>query len=429
MDKIAFYDDSSSEEDEIVPLPEGWEDRITPSNKVYYVNHKEKVTQWEHPLTGKTKVVLPFLPYGWGKQEDTDGNRIFVEYLAQRAAYTDPRLLTDPHRKRFVLKIAKAQGRFVNNAFTDKTTAAEVVEGVDLTGKVAIVTGANSGLGYETTRCLATQGCHVVMACRNVDRGNAKAECIKKKSSGAKLTVLQLDLSQKNSLKDFVAQFLSLNLPLHVLVLNAGVLGLNWALSSYECEMQFSINYLGHFHLFYLLKDLLKQSAPARVVCVSSEAHRYTNLNHSGLDLDSSLSKTKPRDYSAITAYGSSKLCCIYLAMEIHRRYADEGIHAYSVHPGVMIPTSLPRNWCVYRLMFLASRCFTKSVAQGASSVVYCAASTLPAEESGLYYFNCRPSRPSRSAQACHPAEALWEVSENLIGEGEKRGDEVPDDI
>ena len=127
-----------------------------------------------------------------------------MEYLAQRAAYTDPRLLTDPHRKRFVLKIAKAQGRFVNNAFTDKTTAAEVVEGVDLTGKVAIVTGANSGLGYETTRCLATQGCHVVMACRNVDRGNAKAECIKKKSSGAKLTVLQLDLSQKNSLKDQV---------------------------------------------------------------------------------------------------------------------------------------------------------------------------------------------------------------------------------
>ncbi|KAI6657590.1 WW domain-containing oxidoreductase isoform X1 [Oopsacas minuta] len=429
MDKITFYDESSSEEEELtVPLPEGWEDRITPTNKVYYVNHKERVTQWEHPVSGKIRSVTSFLPYGWGRQEDTEGNRIFVEYLAQRAAYTDPRLLTNPHRKRYVLKIAKAQGRFVENSFTDRTTAAEVIEGVDMTGKVAIVTGSNSGIGYETARCLASQGCHVIMACRDMTLGNSKAENIIKIFPQAKLSVIKLDLSQKESVEQFSSEFLSLQLPLHILVLNAGVLGLNWALSSYECEMQFSINYLGHFHLFYLLKDILKQSAPARVVCVSSEAHRYTNLNHSNLDLDTSLSKTKPRDYTAITAYGNSKLCCIYLALEIHRRYDQDGIHAYAVHPGVLISTRLSRNWCMYRLLYFASRCFTKTVAQGASSVVYCAASPLPAEESGLYYFNCKPSRPSNSAQNSHPAGILWDVSLRLIGEGDRREEDLSAD-
>ena len=416
MDKITFYDESSSEEDELaVPLPEGWEDRITPTDKIYYVNHKEKCTQWEHPVNGKTRTVPAFLPYGWGRQEDAGGNRIFVEYLAQRAAYTDPRLLTNPYRKRYVLKVAKARGSFVENSFTDKTTAAEVIEGVDLTGKVAIVTGANSGIGLETTRCLASQGCHVIMACRNLANCNTKAESIRKSFPSAKLSVLQLDLSQKESVRSFASEFRELQTPLDILVLNAGVLGLDWALSSYECEMQFSVNYLGHFHLFTLLRDLLVSSAPARVVCVSSEAHRYTHIGHSTLDLDGSLSKTRPRDYFSITAYGNSKLCCLYLAMEIHRRYQAKGVHAYAVHPGVMVPTNLSRNWYVYRLLFFASRCFTKSLAQGSASVVYCAASPLPAEESGLYYFNCRPSRPSHSAQAHQPAGSLWEVSERLV--------------
>ena len=418
MERITFYDESSSEEDELaVPLPEGWEDRITPTNKVYYVNHKEKCTQWEHPTNGKSKTVPAFLPYGWGRQEDPEGNRIFVEYIAQRAAYTDPRLLTNPHRKRYVLKVTKARGSFVENSFTDKTTAAEVIEGVDLTGKVSIVTGANSGIGLETTRCLASQGCQVIMACRNLANGNAKAESIRKANPNAKLSVLEMDLSQKESVKKFASMFYSLELPLHILVLNAGVLGLNWALSSYECEMQFSINYLGHFHLFSLLRELLIRSGPARVVCVSSEAHRYTNISHSSLDLDVALSKTKPRDYFSITAYGNSKLCCLYLALEIHRRYHSEGIHAYAVHPGVMIPTNLSRHWYVYRLLFSASRCFTKSVAQGSASVVYCGASPIPADESGLYYFNCKPSRPSRSAQACQTAGSLWDVSERLVEE------------
>ena len=398
-----------------MPLPEGWEDRITPTNKIYYVNHKEKCTQWEHPVNGKTRTVPAFLPYGWGRQEDAEGNSIFVEYLAQRAAYTDPRLLTNPHRKRYVLKVAKARGSFVDNSFTDKTTAAEVIEGVDMTGRVAIVTGANSGIGFETARCLASQGCHVIMACRNLAKGNAKAESIRKASPSAKLSVLQIDLSQKESVKNFAFEFHSLQVQLHILVLNAGVLGLGWALSSYECEMQFSVNYLGHFHLFSLLRDLLLRSAPARVVCVSSEAHRYTNISHATLDLEGPVSKHRPRDYFSITAYGNSKLCCIYLAMEIHRRYHAEGIHAYAVHPGVMVPTNLSRHWYVYRLLFIASRCFTKSVAQGSASVVYCAASALPADESGLYYFNCKPSRPSHSAQAWQPAGSLWELSERLV--------------
>ena len=418
MDKISFYDDTSSEDDEMaVPLPQGWEDRITPSNKVYYVNHKEKCTQWEHPATGKLKTVPPFLPYGWGRQQDQDGNSVYVEYLAQRAAYTDPRLLTDPARKRYVLRVAKARGTFVQNSFTERTTAAEVVEGVDLTEKVAVVTGATSGLGYETARCLASQGCHVVMGCRDVRVGRGKIEKIRKTTPDAKLTILQLDLSQKESVRHFAEEFISLQLPLHILVLNAGVLGLDWRLSSYECEMHFSVNFLAHFHLFTLLKEKLLLSSPSRVVSVSSEAHRYTNLDHGSLDLDSPLSKTRPRDYFAITAYGNSKLCCLYLALEIHRHYAEAGIHTYAVHPGVMVPTNLSRNWLLYRMLYTAASCFTKSVRQGAASIVYCAASPLPAEESGLYYFNCKPARPSHAAQTRQQAAALWEVSTQLLEE------------
>ncbi|XP_010116075.1 PREDICTED: WW domain-containing oxidoreductase-like, partial [Chlamydotis macqueenii] len=150
--------------------------------------------------------------------------------------------------------------------------------------------------------------------------------------------------------------------PLHILICNAAVFGAPWCLTEDGLESTFQVNHLGHFYLVQLLEDVLRRSSPARVVMVSSESHRFTEIKDSSGKLDFSLLSPSKKEYWAMLAYNRSKLCNILFSNELNRRLSPHGVTSNAVHPGNMIYSSIHRNWWVYTLLFTLARPFTKSM-------------------------------------------------------------------
>ncbi|PKU35003.1 ww domain-containing hypothetical protein [Limosa lapponica baueri] len=150
--------------------------------------------------------------------------------------------------------------------------------------------------------------------------------------------------------------------PLHILICNAAVFGAPWCLTEDGLESTFQVNHLGHFYLVQLLEDVLRRSSPARVVMVSSESHRFTDIKDSSGKLDFSLLSPSKKEYWAMLAYNRSKLCNILFSNELNRRLSPHGVTSNSVHPGNMMYSSIHRNWWVYTLLFTLARPFTKSM-------------------------------------------------------------------
>ena len=235
-----------------------------------------------------------------------------------------------------------------------------MLHGQNLNDKIAIVTGANSGIGYETTRSLALHGCHVVLACRDMKAANQAIDKIRKERPNAKLSTLECDLSKLRSVRHFSEQFLSLNLPLHILILNAGVFSLPEHFTEDNIELTFQVNHLAQHYLAELLRDRLIESQPSRVVVVSSESHRFSHLNKTNLTADRF---TKPsRFFIPMIAYNDSKLCNLLFVSQYNQRYRNYGITCNACHPGNMISSNISRNWWFYRLLFFFVRPFTKSL-------------------------------------------------------------------
>uniref|UniRef100_A0A8I5TMM2 WW domain containing oxidoreductase n=1 Tax=Pongo abelii TaxID=9601 RepID=A0A8I5TMM2_PONAB len=179
----------------------------------------------------------------------------------------------------------------------------------------------------------------------------------------AKVEAVTLDLALLRSVQHFAEAFKAKNVPLHVLVCNAATFALPWSLTKDGLETTFQVNHLGHFYLVQLLQDVLCRSAPARVIVVSSESHRFTDINDSLGKLDfSRLSPTK-NDYWAMLAYNRSKLCNVLFSNELHRRLSPRGVTSNAVHPGNMMYSNIHRSWWVYTLLFTLARPFTKSMA------------------------------------------------------------------
>ena len=199
----------------------------------------------------------------------------------------------------------------------------------DLSGRVYIVTGANSGSGFATTKQLAEQGAHVVGACRRVDVGKEAFADLRMRGS---VEIMELDLASLASVRRFAQAFLAKYNRLDGLVNNAGVMYPPKGKTEDGFETQFGINYLGHFLLTEVLLDTLKASAPSRIVCVSSVAHAGMRGIYGEIDFDD-LHFDK-REYDPGVAYAQSKLAIVLQALNLARRLEGTGVSAFSVHPG-----------------------------------------------------------------------------------------------
>jgi retinol dehydrogenase 12 len=202
-------------------------------------------------------------------------------------------------------------------------------------GKVVIITGANSGIGKETAIDLAKRGGKVYIACRDVKRGEDALSDIKDKSGSGNVHFLQLDLASMASIHEFSKKFHELEAQLHILINNAGVMACPKAMTKDGFEMQIGTNHMGHFLLTNLLLDLLKQTAPARIVNVSSLFHWYGRINRDDLNSEKS--------YWRWIAYGQSKIANILFTRELARRLEGTGVTANSLHPGA-VRTELMRD-------------------------------------------------------------------------------------
>jgi len=216
----------------------------------------------------------------------------------------------------------------------------ESTQQIDTEPKVAIVTGANTGIGRETVRALFKQGYHVILACRTQERANEAIQDIIKTvpdKPQENLEFLKLELDSLQSVREFAQSFLSKNIPLHLLTCNAGVMGCPFGKTRDGIEQTFAVNHLAHFLLTDLLLDKLKESAPSRIVIVSSGLHKKAT------DKTLPLTQEKlndPNSYDRFGAYNNSKLCNVLHANELTRRLRKEGINnvtVNSLHPGTTI--------------------------------------------------------------------------------------------
>jgi len=274
-----------------------------------------------------------------------------------------------------------------------------------LAGQVALVTGANTGIGRVTARELARRGAHVFIACRSAQRAQPVVDEIRAATGSDTVELLSLDLGDLASVRACAQAFLARDLPLHLLINNAGIAGAKGSSTS-GFELAFGVNHVGHFLLTQLLLDCLKHSAPARIVTVSSQAH----YRAPGIDWDAVRQPT--RSATGLPEYGVSKLANALFSAELGRRLAGSGVSTYALHPGVVasdVWRSVP--WPFRSLMKLAMI----STEEGAATTLHCATSGDVAQETGLYYDKCRVKQPSRLAQDPALAAELWKRSEAWV--------------
>ncbi|KAG6649856.1 short-chain dehydrogenase TIC 32, chloroplastic-like [Carya illinoinensis] len=303
------------------------------------------------------------------------------------------------------------------SGFSSSSTAEEVTRGIDGTGLTAIVTGASSGIGTETTRVLAMRGVHVVMAVRNMAAGKDVREAIVKEIPVAKVEAMELDLSSMASVRKFASNFNSSGLPLNILINNAGVMATPFMLSKDNIELQFATNHLGHFLLTHLLLDTMKRTArksgkEGKIVNVSSGAHQFSYRE--GIRFDRINDK---HGYSSLAAYGQSKLANILHANELARHFKEDGVDitANSLHPGAIVTNLFRQNKIVNGLVDKLGRFVLKNVQQGAATTCYAAMHPQVKGVSGEFFVDSNLSEASTQGRDIELAKKLWDFSMNLI--------------
>jgi len=289
------------------------------------------------------------------------------------------------------------------------TTALEALRGADLTGKYAVVTGGNSGIGIETVRALASAGAAVTLCARDVVSGERVAADLRATGIPGAISVQPLDLADLASVKAAAAALGELP-RIDLLILNACVMASPLMRTKQGFEMQIGTNHVGHFALTTALLEKIKgQGAPARIVAVSSTAHKM-----GGFDL-TDLNWTR-RGYSSWGAYGASKLANILFVKGLAARLAGSQVSAYSLHPGV-ISTNLQRHMsgCLRSTFNGLFGVFMKSVPQGAATSVWAAVAPELEGASGAYLSDCAVAKPIAKAEDAKAAEGLWAATEAMI--------------
>jgi NAD(P)-dependent dehydrogenase (short-subunit alcohol dehydrogenase family) len=295
--------------------------------------------------------------------------------------------------------------------FNKNSTAEQVSEGVDLTGRVTIVTGANTGIGFETARVMALRGSHVILACRNHESASsARKRMIASGIPAERLELGNLDLGSLAKIRSFAENFVESGRPLHCLINNAGVMIPMRRETQDGFEQHFGINHLGHFLLTNLLRAPLEAALGARVVCVSSAAMQFSALDSTFSDLN-----WESRKFSGMRSYGDSKLMNAMFANELTRRWKSDRIVANALHPGIIASTDLGRDQPWYmNIVGLLMLPVAKNIPKGAATSVMLAAAPEYADRGGLYFGDCVEWKSMPLARDEAACAALWQRSEEL---------------
>nr|XP_056707201.1 retinol dehydrogenase 12 [Euleptes europaea] len=278
---------------------------------------------------------------------------------------------------------------------------------VKLNGKVAVITGANVGIGKETAKDLARRGARVILACRDMVKGEAAACEIQTSTGNQQVIARKLDLADTKSIREFAEDFLKEEKELHILINNAGVMMCPYSKTADGFEMQLGVNHLGHFLLTFLLLERLKQSAPARIVNVSSLAHLVGKIRFYDLQSEKS--------YNGALAYCQSKLANVLFTRELARRLQGIGVTVNAVHPGT-VSTELTRHMSIPHIIARKLPLFTKTPQEGSQTSVYCAVAEELELVSGKYFSDCRPAYVAIQGRNDETAKQLWKVSCELLG-------------
>jgi NAD(P)-dependent dehydrogenase (short-subunit alcohol dehydrogenase family) len=296
-----------------------------------------------------------------------------------------------------------------------------ILDGIDLSDRVCVVTGASSGLGRESARALAGAGAHVVLAARNGDALRKADARIHEGVDGARTTTVQLDLTSLASVRAAAATIAQLVPAVHVLMNNAGVMFTPFGRTENGFEIQFGTNHLGHFELTRMLLPQLEAADGARIVNLSSEGHRLADI-----DLDDP--NWERRDYDKFRAYGAAKTANVLHAVELDRRMSGSGVRAFAVHPG-MVATKLARHMTRDDVAAVAElpeqrevsgeREFSKlevlTPEQGAATQLWAAVSREIDGTGGVYLADCTiRSDVAPYAIDAERARRLWQLSERL---------------
>lgn len=319
----------------------------------------------------------------------------------------------------------------ITSRFGPRSTAAEVIAGVSLKGKRAIVTGATTGLGIETARALAQAGAIVTLGVRDIKRGQTVAKDLRKSTSNSKVEAMELDLAHLSSVQRFAALYMqthatlwsSTPLPLHILVNNAGVMATPQTYTPDGFELQFGTNHLGHFYLTTLLLPALRKDG-ARIVSLTSIGHRRSDIHYDDIHF-------RKRPYDKWSAYGQSKTANALFAVGATERFAKFGITANAVMPGGIM-TGLQESLTKAEMQDLGwigadgkPNPAMKSVEQGAATSVWAATAPELEKRGGLYLEDCAQALRWTEQNPWHGykpyaldatnADRLWQVSEAML--------------
>jgi WW domain-containing oxidoreductase len=287
-----------------------------------------------------------------------------------------------------------------------RSTANKVLAGIDLSGKRILITGCNSGIGFETMNALAANGAHVIGVARTL--AGAKKAC---DEVGLSSTPVECDLADLDSVAAAAEKIRGLQVPLDAIIANAGIANPPALLTRYGIEMQFLVNHIGHFALVNRLLDLVRNGS-GRIVIVSSSAS-IKQAPPEGIMFDN---LDGHRFYKPLSFYGQSKLAAALYAKELSRRLTGRGIAVNSLHPGATRGTGLNDMLGLpWRIILSAARLFMKSASRGAATQALLAASPLVAGITGEYWSNCQIAAGNPLLNDGELAKRLWEVSAQIV--------------
>lgn len=312
----------------------------------------------------------------------------------------------------------------LGSGFNATSTTTDVIKGIDLTGKIAIVTGGNAGIGLETTKTLAAAGAIVIVPARDVEKARKNLEGI------TNVELETMDIMNPYSINAFAEKFLASGRPLHLLINNAGIMWVPLRRDSRGIESQLATNYFGQYHLTARLFPALKKANGARVINVSSLGHHMAPFNFEDPNFLHS-------EYETLQAYGQSKTATNLFSMELDNRAKQFNIRAFSVHPGSIGGTELAREASLdllQKMGFLDDdgkilpeiEARLKTIPQGAATTVWCATTPLLNTIGGVYCEDCDIAKLVENTVGTSGVEPyslneddawkLWNLSEEMTG-------------